>query len=49
MQVHAQETGDSNTTTCTSLYVSIQNMARDIWAVLHVRSFQLLVLQVSVC
>ena len=35
--------------TCTLIYQGTQKMAKDICTVLHVRSFQLLVLQVSMC
>ena len=49
MQVHSQEIGGGKKKTCTSIYQSTQKMAKDICAVLHVRSFQLLVLQVSMC
>ena len=46
-QVHKQETVGGKTRLCAWLSQRAQEMAKDIWAVLHVRSFQLLVLQVS--
>ena len=46
-QVHKQKAVGGKSKTCAWLSLRVQEMAKDIWAVLHVRSFQLLVLQVS--